>query len=151
MNRNLPDETDSLCAQLEQDGAGLADVFVIESGSAAKKRSRYCRWWANWPEAEAKGLRYARGFNFGLGELFAEGKLPDYDYFFLVCNDVNLKRATIPILLEEMDRDRRLGILSPCSENWGELEIMPKNSTAYVWHIYHIAWMMRRSFHRSCC
>ena len=146
LNRNLPEETDALCAQLEKDGAGVADVFVIESGSSPDRRSRYCRWWADWPEATAKGLRYARGFNFGLSQLEGEGRLRDYDYVFLVCNDVSLMGPTIPILIEEMDRHRRLGILSPCSDTWGERQIMPENSTAYVWHIYHIAWMFRRSF-----
>ncbi|MFN3075327.1 MAG: hypothetical protein ABT940_00320 [Alphaproteobacteria bacterium] len=146
LNRNLPEETDRLCARLEADGGGMADVFVIESGSAPDKRSRYCRWWANWPDAMDNGLRVSRGFNFGLGSLYGEGRFSDYEYLFLVCNDTELKGPVIPVLVEEMERHQRLGILSPCPENWGELAIMPPKSSVYVWHIYLVAWMLRRRF-----
>ncbi len=146
LNRNLPLETDQLCDQLAKDGGSAVDVFVVESGSDPDKRSRYATWVADWPEAIINGLRYARGFNFGLANLYREGRFKDYEYFFLVCNDVEFAGPAVPVLVSEMEKHPHLGILSPCNEAWGELACMKGAGTAYVWHVNHIAWMLRRGF-----
>src|SRR4051812_13318178 len=88
LNRNLPDATDQLVEKFLSQDSGVADVFVVESGSDQTKLSRYCTWWADWPGAIRTGLRYPRGFNYGLSQLQRSGKFGSYDYFFLVCNDI---------------------------------------------------------------
>lgn len=148
LNRNLPEVTDKLCKNLEKHNPGLTDIFVVESGSNKDSLSSYCTWHANWPEAIDEGLRYPRGFNYGLYKLFEEGKLRNYDYFFLVCNDIEfLTPNIVEVLEEEMDKHPRLGILSPCSEQWGEKILITKNDEVkYFWHTQFLAWFIRRDF-----
>lgn len=146
LSRNMPDVTDRLVEQFQSFNNGETDVFVVESGSEREKRSRYCTWWADWDEALRDGLRYPRGFNYGLSCLLREGRFADYDYFFLVCNDVEFNEPLVPVLLDEMQRHPRVGILSPCNTSWPERGLIGENSTRYVWHSTHLAWMLRRSF-----
>jgi hypothetical protein len=145
LNRNLGKETDQLCEFLKADGGDAVEIFVVESGSEPGRRSRYATWIADSPEAIERGLRYARGFNFGLGNLFSAGRLDEFEFIFLVCNDVEFLGPVIGPLIGEMDRHPKLGILSPCEQDWGEQKIMGNRDTVYVWHINHIAWLYRTS------
>lgn len=147
LNRNLPIETDALCEQIEKSDGSLTDIYVVESGSSKENLSKRCTWWANWEESLANGLRYPRGFNFALTKLLEEGKYDKYDHFFLVCNDTEF--ASGPILsplLEELAHHSRIGILSPCSNDWGERHLLGPSETRYFWHVNHIAWLVRREY-----
>ncbi|MBF0561863.1 MAG: hypothetical protein HQL37_07540 [Alphaproteobacteria bacterium] len=146
LNRNLPQATDQLYEKFQSFNNGELDVFVVESGSDHDKLSRYCTWWADWDEARQMGLRYPRGFNYGLLQLKRTGRFSDYDYFFMVCNDIWFDDPIVAILLEEMERHPRLGIISPCGRNWGERTLIGENQTRYVWHVNHLAWLVRRRF-----
>lgn len=146
LNRNLPETTDQLYEQFQNFNNGELDVYVVESGSDQNKLSRYCSWWADWEEARREGLRYPRGFNYGLSQLKRTGKFSQYKYFFLVCNDVWFDDPIVSVLLEEMERYPHLGILSPCAANWAERALIGEGNTRYVWHVNHLAWMVRRSF-----
>lgn len=142
LNRNLPTVTDILVEHLVRWNGDLSDVYVIESGSDPERRSRYQSFVADWPEARQHGLRFPRGFNFGLLEL---EKLRKYDYYFLVCQDsVFSEEPTLSILLAEMQRHPRLGVLSPCSPEWGEAKLIPDGETRLFWFVNHIAWLLRR-------
>ena len=117
---------------------------MIESGSEPDSRSQYASFIADWPEARANGLRFPRGFNFGLLEL---DKARQYQHYFLVCQDSLFPEApTIAALLEEMDRYPRLGILSPCASDWGEARIIPDGQLRLFWFVNHIAWLVRGDF-----
>ena len=146
LNRNMPESTDELVDFLQQCNNGENDIYVIESGSDRGRLSRYYSFWANWEEATRDGLRYPRGFNYGLIELYKSGKFFNYDYFFLVCNDAVFLENPVPPLMDEMDTHPRVGILSPCAENWQERALIGDAGTAYVWHVNHVAWILRRSF-----
>jgi hypothetical protein len=142
LNRNLPEDTDRLAEHLLKWGGDLTDVYVIESGSTPDRRSRHARFIADWPEAIEHGLRFPRGFNFGLMELEAVRR---YDYYFLVCQDsVFPAEPTLEILLEEMQRHPLLGVLSPASPSWGETSLIPEGETRFLWFVNHIAWLYRR-------
>lgn len=144
LNRNLPDVTDRLAEHVLRWDADVTDVYVIESGSAPDRRSRYASFVADWPEAVRDGLRFARGFNFGLLEL---EKRQRYAYYFLVCQDsVFPDEPTLGILLEVMERYPRIGILSPSSPDWGESKLVPPGETRLFWFINHIAWLYRGAF-----
>lgn len=144
LNRNLPDVTDRLVDHLLRHNGDVTDVFVIESGSSPEGRSRHAGFAAEWPEAIEHGLRFARGFNFGLMELEKMGK---YEQYFLVCQDTIFPdEPTIPILLEEMQRYPRIGILSPSSADWGEASLIPDRELRLFWFINLIGWMVRGSF-----
>lgn len=144
LNRNLPDVTDRLVEHLIKYNGDVTDLYVIESGSEPQGRSRYPGFVADWPEAVHDGLRFARGFNFGLAEL---EKIRRYEYYFLVCQDSLFpEEDTIAILLEEMERYPRLGILSPASPDWGETKLVPENDIRLFWFINLIGWMIRGSF-----
>jgi hypothetical protein len=149
LNRNLPEVTDALVAKFEEQNCGENDVYVIESGSEREKLSRHTSWWANWPEAMQEGLRYPRGFNYGLSQLWKEGAFENYQYFFLVCNDVAFSDDLVPVLLTEMERHPRVGILSPCCADWAERAWIGEDSTKYVCHGLPLAWFCRREMIES--
>lgn len=150
LNRNLPDVTDRLYESVARNNEGQTDIFVVESGSEKDKRSKYCTYWANWEESLESGLRYPRGFNYGLSKLFEEGRFRNYDYFFLLCNDsVFEDKPIISTLVREMERHPRVGILSPCSDEWGERKLLKADDTKYFWYINHIAWFVRREYIES--
>ena len=93
-------------------------------------------WYANWPEVKKNGLRFARGMNFGLSNLYKENKLKKYDFFFLLANDAEIATENCLAKFEKIfNRHPRLGILSGCASNWGESMLLKKNKTMYFWHM----------------
>jgi hypothetical protein len=147
LNRNLPDVTDKLYEHLKTYDSNETDVYVIESGSSSDQRSKYCSWYANWQESMDHGLRYARGMNFGLSELWKEGLFNSYDAFFLITNDVELQqKSTIQPMMQIFSAHERLGILSPCSQKWGEKELLKDSNLKFFWFIHNSAYLLRREF-----
>ncbi|MEK7383278.1 MAG: hypothetical protein AAB262_08325 [Elusimicrobiota bacterium] len=152
LNRNLPEATDRLCEHLARHDGDAADVFVVEAGSDPERLSRYASWHANWPDALAHGLRYSRGMNYGLSQLWKEGKFKQYEAFFLLTNDTELQACpTVPPLMAILDQHPRVGILSPCSDRWGERLLLKKQATKYFWFIHNNAYLLRRAFVESIC
>lgn len=145
LNRNLPEVSNKLVEHIQKWSGDITDIFVIESGSDEDKLSKYCKFWANWPEAKEKGLHYCRGFNYGLMELDKE-KI--YEYYFMVCGDsVFYDEPTLNILLEKMEKYPKFGIISPLSPYWGETAIFSgEEDTKCLWVVPHVAWLIRRSF-----
>jgi hypothetical protein len=147
LNRNLPEVTDALCDHIDKYDSEITDIYVVESGSSPGKLSKHCSWHVNDTDAIENGLRYARGFNYGLAQLFKEGKFAKYDYFFLCCNDISFsKPGVIKTLVEEIEQHPRLGILSPCAELWGEKLLVPAEETRYYWDLQFLSWLVRREF-----
>lgn len=152
LNRNLPEVTNALYDHLQQFDAPLSDTFIVEAGSDDDRLARHFSWHANWPEARAQGLRYCRGMNFGLSQLWKEGRFKDYDAFFLLTNDTEFQdRPTIAPLMAILDTHQHLGILSPCSERWGEKLLLQGQATKYFWFIHNNAFLLRREFIESIC
>jgi hypothetical protein len=152
LNRNLPDVTDALCAHLSKYDGEHTDVFAVEAGSDDDRLSSYATWQADWPEAKQYGLRYSRGMNYGLSQLWNEGKFNQYDAFFLVTNDTEFEqKQTVAPLLEILDKHPRVGILSPCSHRWGERLLLKDQPTKYFWFIHNNAYLLRKEFIKSIC
>jgi len=152
LNRNLPDVTNSLFEHLSRFDGEATDIFVVEAGSDSDRLSRYVTWHADWPEAMHHGLRYCRGMNFGLSQLWKEGKFKNYDAFFLLTNDTEFQnRQTVAPLTAILDQHQRVGILSPCSERWGERLLLREQTTKYFWFIHNNAYLLRREFIESIC
>ena len=150
LNRNLPDVADALFAHLRRYDGDNTDVYVVEAGSDSDNLSKNATWHASWPEAKAHGLRYCRGMNYGLSQLWKEEKFKQYDAFFLLSNDTELQpQKTIEPLVEILDQHPRVGILSPCSKRWGERFLLEKQSTKYFWFIHNNAYLLRREFIES--
>lgn len=150
LNRNLPDVADALCEQIVKYNDDVTDVYVVESGSDPDRLSKSCTWWANWEDARNNGLRVPRGFNYGLCRLKEEEKFQDYNAFFLLTSDTEFDDGpSVSILLDELARHPRLGILSPCSRRWGERYLLNEKSTRYFWYIHNTAYLMRRAFIES--
>lgn len=147
LNRNLPEVTDSLVEHIKTYDDLETDIFVIEAGSDPANLSKNFTWYANWPDAISYGLRYSRGMNFGLLQLLKEGRFKNYDAFFLLTNDTEFKPTpTIKPLLAVLDKNPRVGILSPCSERWGERFLLNKSPTKYFWFIHNNAYLLKRDF-----
>jgi hypothetical protein len=152
LNRNLPEVTDSLCDHVQLYDGDVTDIFVVEAGSDIERLSRNVTWYADWPEARTQGLRYSRGMNYGLSQLWKEGKFKKYDAFFMLTNDTELQpRQTLAALLEILDQHPRVGILSPCSKRLGERLLLKEQKTKYFWFIHNNAYLLRREFIESIC
>jgi hypothetical protein len=147
LNRNLPKVTNQLCEHLERYDGDATDVFVVEAGSDSERLSHFATWHADWPDAVMHGLRYPRGMNYGLSQLWKEGKFSQYEAFFLLTNDTELRdQPTLSTLLTILDKHPRLGIISPCSDRWGERFLLREQPTKYFWFIHNNAYLLRRSF-----
>jgi len=153
LNRNLPEVTDALCEHLSRFDGDATDIFVVEAGSDHDLLSRNVTWHADWPEAMIHGLRYSRGMNFGLSNLWNAGVFKNYDAFFLITNDTILEdQPTISPLMAVMDLHPKVGILSPCSSRWGERFLLKNNETTkYFWYIHNNAYLLRRAFVEVIC
>lgn len=150
LNRNLPKPTDRLYEHLVTYDGAHTDVYVLEAGSDIDKLSQYCTWHADKDEIIKDGLRYTRGMNYALLNLYKESKWSKYDAFFLLTNDTELSSCpTIFPLLEVLKQHTRVGILSPCSKRWGERLLLTKESTKYFWFIHNHALLLRRKFLES--
>jgi hypothetical protein len=150
LNRNLPEVTDSLYNHLIRYDHSETDIFIVEAGSDPDKLSRHVTWYADWPEAKLQGLRYARGMNYGLSQLWKSNKFYDYEAFFLLTNDTELeKKPSISRLMNVLDEHPRIGILSPCSMTWGERLLLQKERTKYFWFIHNNSYLLRREFIES--
>jgi hypothetical protein len=152
LNRNLPDVTDRLYEHLKHHDGNATDIFVVEAGSDTEELSHNFTWHANWADANSHGLRYSRGMNYGLSQLWKEGKFKQYDAFFLLTNDTELQSCeTVAPLMAIMCEHPRVGILSPCSERWGEHLLLKNQHTKYFWFIHNNAYLLRREFVESIC
>ena len=150
LNRNLPEITDALFERFTEYENEITDVFVVEAGSDTDKKSKYTTWSADWDDVIQNGLRFSRGMNFGLSQLWKENRFNQYDAFFLVTNDTVLEsKPILPDLLAILHQHQRVGILSPCGENWGERQILKNEETRYFWFIHNNALMLRRKFVES--
>ena len=150
LNRNLPEVTNRLYEHLVQYDGDATDVFVVEAGSDPKRLSRHATWHADWPDAVMHGLRYSRGMNYGLSQLWKEGKFKQYEAFFLLTNDTELNVSpTVEPLMAILDQHSHVGILSPCSARWGERLLLNQQSTKYFWFIHNNAYLLRREFVES--
>ena len=145
LNRNLPKETNALVEHLEKYDKKYTDIFVIEAGSDINNLSKYCTWHLKSPKVIKQGLRYSRGMNFGLLQLWEEGKWDNYDSFFLLTNDTKFPKnqATVSTLQNIIKNNPKIGILSPCSENWGEKDLIGTNSLKYFWFIHNNSYFFR--------
>lgn len=152
LNRNLPDVTDRLFEHLRAHDDEATDVFIVEAGSDPENLSQYSTWYANWPEARIHGLRYSRGMNYGLSQIWKEKEFDQYEAFFLLTNDTELQQSkTVAPLMAILDQHPRVGILSPCSERWGERLLLKNQQTKYFWFIHNNAYLLRRELIKSIC
>lgn len=151
LNRNLPSVTDKLYEHIKSFDGDYTDIYVVEAGSDKDNLSSYATWYADWPKAMEEGLRYSRGMNYGLSMLYKENKFFNYDAFFLLTNDTELeKKNTIKKLIEIFDKHPKLGILSPCSHQWGEKVLFNgSQKTKYFWFIHNNSYFLRRNFLES--
>ena len=84
LNRNLKNVTDKLHKKILRYNKNHTDVYIVDAGSDEKKKSKFTTWTANWKSARKNGLRFSRGMNFGLSNLYKENKFKDYKYFLLL-------------------------------------------------------------------
>ena len=69
-----------------------------------------------------------------------------YDYFFLLTNDTEFKNYKFLKKFEAiLKKHPRIGILSPCSENWGEMQLLKKEKIKYFWFIHNNAILIKRN------
>jgi GT2 family glycosyltransferase len=146
LNRNLPQETNALVEHLKKFDGNNTDIFVVEAGSSKRNLSKYCTWHVETKNVINHGMRYSRGMNYGLLQLWKEEKWKKYDSFFLITNDTKFpnNQKTIESLQKILQENSKIGILSPCSEKWGEKSLIGPNSLKYFWFIHNNAYFFRK-------
>ena len=146
LNRNLPKETDALVEHLKKYDGDHTDIFVVEAGSDKDKLSKHCTWYVTTTEAVKHGLRYSRGMNYGLLQLYKAGNWDRYDSFFLITNDTKFPKNqnTVETLQKIQIEDSKIGIISPCSDRWSEKNLIGLNSIKYFWFIHNNAYFLRK-------
>ena len=146
LNRNLPKETDELVEHLIKFDNDHTDIFVIEAGSDKDRLSKYCTWHVNTREIMKHGMRYSRGMNYALLQLWNGNDWEKYDSFFLITNDTKFpnNQKTIKTLQQLLIDHPKVGILSPCSERWGEKVLIGNDSLKYFWFIHNNAYFLRK-------
>ena len=70
LNRNLPGVTDKLHSHIMHYDSDCTDIYVVEAGSSPDNLSASCTWYVNDEVALKQGLRYSRGMNYALDQLF---------------------------------------------------------------------------------
>lgn len=150
LNRNLPKVTDKLFNKLKKKNNKISDFFILEAGSLKKNLSKNFTWYANWKSAKLNGLRFARGMNYALSNLYREKKFNNYEAFFLITNDTIFEKyEIIEKLYKILFSQNRLAILSPCSKNWGEYKLLKKQKLKFFWYIHNNALMIKKDFIRD--
>ena len=84
LNRNLPKETNTLVGHLMKFDNDYTDIFVVEAGSDKNNLSKYCTWHVDSEEVIKHGMRYLRGMNYGLLQLWNSGDWKKYDSFLVI-------------------------------------------------------------------
>ena len=152
LNRNLPDVTDDLVDHLKKYDGEYTDIFVIEAGSDSNNLSENTTWHINDKFTNAHGLRYPRGVNLGLQKLYKENKFINYDSFFFITNDTILEnKKTVEPLQNILIEHDKVGILSPCSKEWGENIILKNQNIKYFWFIHSHAYFIKKEFIEDLC
>lgn len=145
LNRNLGYVTNRLVENILKFNKSYTDVYVIDSGSDLNKMSKYTSWRADWKDALNKGLRFNRGMNFGLSKLLEDDKFHKYKFFLLLTNDTIVeKKKFVKTLINLMNKNKKLGILSPCSKKWGEKTLLKNKKLKYFWYIHNNAYFIRK-------
>ena len=146
LNRNLPKETDKLVEHLMKFDNDHTDIFVVEAGSDKDNLSKYCTWHVDTEEVVKHGMRYSRGMNYGLLQLWNSNDWDKYDSFFLITNDTRFpnKQETVKTLRQLLVDSPKVGIVSPCSERWGEKVLIGNDSLKYFWFIHNNAYFFRK-------
>ena len=147
LNRNLPRVTEKLYRTIKKSNEGIIDVYIVDAGSKKKNVSKHTTWKANWGSVPKKGLRYGRGMNFGLSQLWKEKKFENYDAFLLLTNDTEFSNPKFAKkMIKIMNKHKKIGILSTCSKSWGEKIFLKKEKTKYFWFIHNTCYLLRKEF-----
>ena len=147
LNRNLGTITNNLYKKIYKYNKKYTDIFVIDSGSDIKKKSKYTTWSANWKKAKQNGLRFSRGMNYGLFKMYQEDKFKNYEYFLLLTNDSEVEsKPFIKELVNTMNKVKSIAILSPCSKRWGEKVLLKDKKLKFFWYIHNNAYFVRKDF-----
>lgn len=147
LNRNLGKLTDKLYRKIKKNNSKYTDIFVMDAGSLEKNKSQYTKWTANSKSVKKNGLRFGRGMNLALANLYEEKKFYEYDYFFLITNDTIIEdKPIIKKFIEIMSSNSKIAILSGCSKKWGEKEILKNIDYKFFWYIHNNSYFLRTSF-----
>jgi len=144
LNRNLGKITDKLVVKLKRSHTQL-DVFVVDSGSDENNKSKFTTWHVDTPRVREFGLRFGQGMNFGLYQLYLTRQLHQYEFIFLITNDVIIKTKNFTNkILDIMLKNPAIGLLSPCGSNWAERLILKKSNLKFFWFIHNNFYVFRK-------
>jgi 2-polyprenyl-3-methyl-5-hydroxy-6-metoxy-1,4-benzoquinol methylase/GT2 family glycosyltransferase len=113
-SRNRPDLVEAQVTALRADTSVPHDIYVVECGTDRERLSEHSTLWYADPEF--------RGKCFGHALALQSAKLAQrYDYYFVLMNDVVFEPGVdaVRTLVEQMEREPRMAILSPCNQDGG--------------------------------
>ena len=113
VSRNRPDLVGSLARYLERNASLNYDLFVVEAGTDDDKLSNYST--VRFQDDDFRGKAFAHNVAIDEAIRSARAKGESYDYYWVLMNDLVFAEGqdAMRTLVETMDRDRELGILSP--------------------------------------
>ncbi len=121
VSRNRPDLVQAMVAQLENKVTVPYDLFVVECGTDLDKLTPHTSAW--YPDADFRGKCYGHNVALELANLRDR-----YDYFWILMNDLVFDGAQDPArtLIETMEKESRMAILSPTNLEGGYPAAAPK-------------------------
>jgi hypothetical protein len=112
-SRNRPDLVEAMVAELRSHTTIENDIYVVECGSDADKLSPHTSLW--YPDPDFRGKCFGHDLALELAR-----RSGDYDYFFVLMNDLDFGGAdVVATLVETLEQNERMAILSPFNVEGG--------------------------------
>lgn len=141
-SRNRPDLVDAMARSLAASMTLPYDLYVVECGTDRDKLSPHSTLWYADPDFRGK----CWGHNLALQAAKSSER---YDYYFVLHNDVVFEPGVdaARILIEQMERDPHLAILSPTNKDGGYPAAERRGNDGYrpVTTCDYLGFMMRAS------
>ena len=84
--------------------------------------------------------------NYGLYQMWREKIFTKYKAFLITNDTVIEDKRTLEKLYSILLKNKKIGILSPCSKKWGENKLLKKNSLKFSWYIHNHAYLLNADF-----
>lgn len=119
VSRNRPDLVRAQAESLARNSSLPHDVYVVEAGTDDDKLCEHST--VRYADEDFRGKAFAHNVALEEARRAAQASGEAYDYFWVLTNDVVFDEGVdaMGILVETMEREPRLGILSPTVEDGG--------------------------------
>ncbi len=113
-SRNRPDLVERAARYFDESVTIPHDLYVVECGTDPDKLSQHSTLWYSDPQFRGKCYGHALA-------LEAARKAGEYDYYFVMMNDVVFEPGVdvLRVLIDQLEREPRMALLSPTNADGG--------------------------------